>query len=177
MFAACDRDRAQPARLCRIRHARSLVSAARRRASLASFRLRIAPCRQELHAGWLFLGSLTPITFLRGYVAASPTKSSKSPSAGPMSRIFRPSPDGRTRSDATINRYLDVLRAVLRIAHEPHDDHGRKIVMAPMPEVPNLSELKHVPRPIAGKDIEKLIAAAPRATSRFRYHAPLSADR
>jgi integrase len=65
----------------------------------------------------------------------------------------------RRRSDSTINRYLNVIREALRLAHEARDGHGRRLLAVPV-TVPELSEPVTVPRPIPDADLERIAAVA-----------------
>lgn len=77
-------------------------------------------------------------------------------------RAFQPASDGRRRTDATINRYLDCLRAALRLAATARDPvTGAPMLPAP-PKVPKLKVPERLPRPIRDGNLERIIATAPR---------------
>jgi len=66
----------------------------------------------------------------------------------------------RTRSDSTINRYLDCLRSILGVAHEARDWAGKR-VLDELPDLPDLREPIHLPRPIPDADLVRIMEAAP----------------
>ncbi len=67
----------------------------------------------------------------------------------------------RTRSDSTINRYLDALRKALGIMAKQRDpNNGQPLLMAP-PHVPKLQEPDALPRPISPTDIGRILEEAP----------------
>lgn len=75
---------------------------------------------------------------------------------------FRPVSDGRCRTDATINRYLDCLRAALGLAARARDPVTGQARLPHLPNVPKLKVLERIPRPIRDGDLKAIIAAAPR---------------
>ncbi|CCG42152.1 tyrosine-type recombinase/integrase [Magnetospirillum molischianum] len=80
----------------------------------------------------------------------------------PIERLYRPTADGRTRSDSTINRYLDCLRAVLRIAYSLRDPNtGEMLFKGQMPKVPDLAEPEYMPRPFSDAEIWEAAERAP----------------
>ena len=66
----------------------------------------------------------------------------------------------RTRSDSTINRYLDCLRSILGVAYEARDWTGKR-VLEDLPDLPDLREPIHLPRPIPDADLMRIMEAAP----------------
>jgi integrase len=67
----------------------------------------------------------------------------------------------RTRSDATINRYLDCLRKTIAIAIKIRDPvTGNPILLNP-PTVPKLREIDHLPTPISPENLQAIIAHSP----------------
>ena len=67
---------------------------------------------------------------------------------------------GRLRADSTTNRYLNVLREVLGIAHKARDpETGERLLPFP-PAVPELDEPEASPNPISDQDLLSIIAAA-----------------
>ncbi len=75
--------------------------------------------------------------------------------------LWKPAPDGRTRSDSTINRYLVALRETLAIAHAVRDHEGRPQALPLLPKVPDLDEPDILPRPIADEVLWRMVDAAP----------------
>ena len=67
----------------------------------------------------------------------------------------------KTRSDSTINRYLDALRKTLRITHKARNPDTGKPMLEHLPDVPTLKEPELLPRPISADNLEKLMAVAP----------------
>lgn len=66
----------------------------------------------------------------------------------------------KTRSDATINRYLNVIREALAIAATARDADGRPMLPHP-PKIPSLDEGTHIPRPIPDSILDAVIAQGP----------------
>ncbi|MCA6303678.1 MAG: tyrosine-type recombinase/integrase [Phenylobacterium sp.] len=66
---------------------------------------------------------------------------------------------GRTRAPATVNRYLNVLRESLRMAHEARDGAGRRLLPV-LPRVPELAEPAAAPRPIPDEALARIVAVA-----------------
>jgi hypothetical protein len=66
----------------------------------------------------------------------------------------------RTRSPATVNRYLSLLRQILRRAGEMRDEHGRSI-LAFVPPVKELAELKRRARPTPEPVLQRLMEILP----------------
>jgi hypothetical protein len=66
----------------------------------------------------------------------------------------------RTRGDATINRYLVVLREALAIATTLRDTDGNRALLDP-PKVPYLDEGQHLPRPIPDDVLDQVIQQGP----------------
>lgn len=62
-------------------------------------------------------------------------------------RFWKPHPGGKTRSPATINRYLPVLRAALARAYNTRDPLTRERAIDEIPPVPDLKEPKRKARP------------------------------
>ena len=80
----------------------------------------------------------------------------------PMSKLFRPAADGRLRADSTINRYLDCLRGILRLAYSlRHPKTGDLLFKGPMPKVPDLDEPEYLPRPFSDDAIWEAATRAP----------------
>ncbi len=70
---------------------------------------------------------------------------------------WKPHPDGRKRSDATINRYLDCLRATFGIAHKTRDRFTGQAILPFPPKVPELEEVEHLARPIPNEAIGAIL--------------------
>lgn len=66
----------------------------------------------------------------------------------------------KTRGDATINRYLVVLREALAIAATLRDPDGNRIQID-IPKVPYLDEGQHLPRPIPDDVLDQVITQGP----------------
>lgn len=66
----------------------------------------------------------------------------------------------RTRSDATINRYLDALRRAIRLYGSLPDPLTDAPRLPRMPKIPKLKEAKRIPRPVSDGDLERIIAEA-----------------
>ena len=75
-------------------------------------------------------------------------------------KLFRPIKSGRRRTNSTINRYLNALREALRMAHETRDPTGRRLLRY-RPNVPDLDEPAHLPRPIPDAVLQDILAVAP----------------
>ncbi|WP_167771620.1 tyrosine-type recombinase/integrase [Bradyrhizobium niftali] len=67
----------------------------------------------------------------------------------------------RLRSPGTINRYLDALRRVLRLAHEARDPQSGERMLKVLPNVPAVEEIERLPRPIAPDDLAAIVAVSP----------------
>lgn len=66
----------------------------------------------------------------------------------------------RKRSDASINRYLDTLRAVYKLAHKMRDGTGERL-MKDLIDVPKLKTKKRMPRPMPLSLAQQVMAEAP----------------
>lgn len=66
----------------------------------------------------------------------------------------------RKRSDASINRYLDTLRAVFKLAHKMRDGTGQRL-MPDLIDVPKLKTKKRMPRPMPLALAREVMAEAP----------------
>lgn len=96
------------------------------------------------------------------YMGAGVSKAEAIAKGKDLSKLYRPAKDGRTRSDSTINRYLDCLREALRIAYELRDPKtGEMMFKRAMPKVPDLDEPERLPRPISDDDIWAAVERAP----------------
>lgn len=76
-------------------------------------------------------------------------------------RLWKPAPNGRARSDSTINLYLVALRMALRMAHETHHPVSRRPMLDLMPKIPKLKQVELLPRPISDADLSRIIEEAP----------------
>lgn len=66
----------------------------------------------------------------------------------------------RTRSDSTINRYLDCLRKACRLAHEARNPVTQARLVPAMPLIPELDEPDALPRPVDADDVVAIANAA-----------------
>lgn len=76
-------------------------------------------------------------------------------------QYWRPVSDGSRRSDSTINRYLDCLRAALGVAHRARDPVTGESRLPHPPAVAALNVPERIPRPIRDGDLKRILAAAP----------------
>lgn len=67
---------------------------------------------------------------------------------------------GRTRSPATVNRYLATLSTVLRRAHDRRDPVNRSRLLPELPRVRELEEPEAAPNPIPPEHTRAILAAA-----------------
>jgi integrase len=70
-------------------------------------------------------------------------------------------PSGRTRSPATVNRYLPLLRAAFKRAYMSRDPVTRERAIDDVPTVPKLAELKRKARPVPDDVLVDLMSALP----------------
>lgn len=75
-------------------------------------------------------------------------------------RLWKPAADGRTRDDATINRYLDALRKAMGLAAQARDATGRLLVPNPA-KVKTLDEVEALPNPIPDDHLMRILSTAP----------------
>lgn len=66
----------------------------------------------------------------------------------------------RTRSNATINRYLDCLRKGIRLYGEMRDPRTGKKRLVEIPKIPKLKEPHRIPRPVSDLDLARIVAEA-----------------
>lgn len=66
----------------------------------------------------------------------------------------------RKRSRASVNRYLDTLRAALKLAHKMRDGQGNRL-LPDLIDVPKLKTKKRLPRPMPLSLAQEAIAQAP----------------
>jgi len=74
---------------------------------------------------------------------------------------FAAHPSGKTRSPATVNRYLPMLRAAFRRAHMTRDPVTRERAIDEIPPIPKLQELKRKARPIPDDALRDILAILP----------------
>lgn len=123
-----------------------------------------------------FFGPATPVTdideaFIWRYVRHARQqprmiyvrgpKAAGAPGAGNRGALFRPAVPPVMRSDSTINRYLDALRAALDVAHRSRLPNGQRALPDP-PTVPHLRESERIPNPVPDSDILRIVEAARR---------------
>lgn len=75
--------------------------------------------------------------------------------------FWKPDPKGRTRSPATVNRYLPVLRMALERAHATRDPVTHARVIEEVPRVADLTEPKRRARPTPDAVIGRLFEILP----------------
>lgn len=66
----------------------------------------------------------------------------------------------RNRTDSSINRYLDTLRAVFKLAHKMRDGTGKRL-LPDLIDVPKLKTKKRMPRPMPLAMAQEMMADAP----------------
>lgn len=64
----------------------------------------------------------------------------------------------RTRSAATVNRYLDALRRAIRLYGEARDPATGKRRLDWLPKIPKLKEIERIPRAVSDVDLEAIAA-------------------
>lgn len=67
----------------------------------------------------------------------------------------------RVRDARTVNRYLDTLRAILRLAHRTLDPQTRRPLLESIPEIPYEPIAEETPKPFALATLKNLIDDAP----------------
>lgn len=76
-------------------------------------------------------------------------------------RLWRPTETGRTRSNATVNRYLPVLREIFDRAAKTRDPVTGEPAIRDVPKVPDLEEPKRKPRPVPEPVLQDLMQIIP----------------
>ena len=70
-------------------------------------------------------------------------------------------PTGKTRSSATVNRYLPLLRAIFHRAYQIRDPITRQRAIDDIPPIPKLTELKRKARPVPDDVLVDLMNTLP----------------
>jgi integrase len=70
-------------------------------------------------------------------------------------------PTGKTRSPATVNRYLPLLRAAFNRAYQTRDPGTRERAIDDIPPIPKLAELKRKARPVPDEVLVDLMTTLP----------------
>lgn len=76
-------------------------------------------------------------------------------------RSWSAHPTGKTRSPATVNRYLPLLRAAFNRAYQTRDPVTRERAVDDVPPIPKLGELKRKARPVPDDVLLDLMSTLP----------------
>lgn len=80
---------------------------------------------------------------------------------GGIAKLWAAHPTGRTRSPATVNRYLPLLRAIFERAYQTRDPLTRERAIDDIPPIPKLTESKRKARPVPDDVLLDLMSTLP----------------